>query len=82
MWYLQEIKNYMPTYRHTDYLEVVSYLHSDFDGYVDTKKSTSRYIFLFVGGDVSWKSNKQIIITLSIMETKFIACYKATSQTL
>lgn len=56
--YLQGTNDHMPTYRHTDLLEVVGYSDSDFAGCVDTRKSTSRYIFLFAGGAVSWRSVK------------------------
>ena len=60
-------------YRRTDNLEVVGYSDSDFSGCVDSRKSTSRYIFLFVGGAVSWKSNKQTL-------TEFVSCFKATTH--
>ena len=51
--YLQRIKHYILTYRYTDHLEVVGYLDLDFGGCIDTKKSTSEYIFFLAGGAVS-----------------------------
>ena len=46
-------------YRQTDNLDLVGYSDADFTGSVDSRKSTSRYIFIMVGGAVSWKSVKQ-----------------------
>jgi hypothetical protein len=54
MRYLQGTKDYKLTYRHTDHLEVVGYSDSDFAGCVDTRKSTSGYIFLLAKGAISW----------------------------
>ena len=54
--YLQGTKDHMLTYRHTNSLDVVGYSDADFKGYVDDKKSTTGYIFIIVGGVVSWWS--------------------------
>ena len=53
MRYLQGIKDYMLMFRQTDNLNLVGYSDADFDGCVDSRKSTSRYIFIMVGGVVS-----------------------------
>jgi len=45
-------------YRWTDNLEVVGHSDSAFAGYVDSRKSISRYIFIFAGGAVFWRSTK------------------------
>ena len=58
MRYLQGTKDYMLMYRRTDNLEVIGYSDSDFVGYVDSRKSTSGYIFMMAGGAVSWRSAK------------------------
>jgi len=77
---LQGTKDYMLTFRRTDTLEVVGYSDSDMAGCVDTKKSTSCYIFLFAEGAISWKSVKQSLTATSTMEAEFISCFEATSQ--
>ena len=56
--YLQGTKENMLMYRRMDNLEIIGYSDSDFDGCVDSHKSTSGYIFMFAGGAVSWKSAK------------------------
>jgi hypothetical protein len=48
----------MLTYRRSDKLEVVGYIDADFAGCVDSRKSTSVYIYTLAGGAISWKSSK------------------------
>ena len=67
-------------YRQTDNLEVTGYSNSDFANCVDSWKSISGYIFMFVGGTVSWRSAKQTLATTSTMEVEFISCFEATSH--
>ncbi|KAL0413871.1 UNVERIFIED_CONTAM: Secreted RxLR effector protein [Sesamum radiatum] len=80
MRYLQGTKDYMLMYRRTENLEVVGYLDSDFAGCVDSRKSTSGYIFMIASGAVSWKSAKQTLIATSTMEAEFVSCFEATSH--
>ena len=80
MRYLQGTKDYMFMYRQTDNLDLVGYSDVDFTGCVGSHKSTSRYIFIMAGGDVSWRSVKQTLIATSTMEVEFVSCYEATSQ--
>ena len=44
--YLQGTKEYMLTYRRSDYLEVIGYSDSDYAGCVDTRKFTCGYLYL------------------------------------
>lgn len=78
--YMQATKNFMLTYKNSDNLEVVGYSDSDFAGCVDTKKSTSGYIFTLAQGAISWKSSKQTLTASSTMQAEFVACYEATGQ--
>jgi hypothetical protein len=82
MRYLQGTKGYSLTFKHADSLEVFGYTDSDFAGCVDSRKSTSGYIFFLAGGAISWKSSKQTIVATSTMEAEFIACYEITTQAL
>ncbi|XP_072072045.1 secreted RxLR effector protein 161-like [Arachis hypogaea] len=78
--YLQGTKDFMLTYRQTDSLKIVGYSDLDLAGCVDSRKSTSGYIFMLADGAVSWKSAKQSLVATSTMEAEFIACFEATSQ--
>ena len=51
--YLQGTKGLMLTYKKSDTLEIKGYSDSDFAGCVDTKKSTSGYVFTLGGGAIS-----------------------------
>jgi hypothetical protein len=67
------MKNDMLTYRRSDKLEVIGYTDFDFMSCVDSLKSTSGYIFMLVGGAISWRSAKQSMIASSTMTAEFIA---------
>jgi len=56
--YLQGTKDYMLIYKRSDDLEVIGYSDSDFAGCVDSRKSTSGYIFMLASGAISWRSAK------------------------
>uniref|UniRef100_A0A2N9FGB3 Retrovirus-related Pol polyprotein from transposon TNT 1-94 n=1 Tax=Fagus sylvatica TaxID=28930 RepID=A0A2N9FGB3_FAGSY len=53
---------------------------SDFAGCIDSRKSTSGYIFLMASGAVSWRSAKQTLTATSTMEAEFVSCFEATSH--
>ena len=49
------------------------YVDADWTGDLDGWKSTSRYLFIFAGGAVSWQSRLQKCVALSTTEAKYIA---------
>ncbi|XP_040361834.1 secreted RxLR effector protein 161-like [Rosa chinensis] len=79
--YLQKTKSHMLVYRQVKKLELVGYNDSDFAGhYPDSKKSTSSYVFMLVGGAVAWKTMKQSLISTSTMQAEFIAIYEGVCE--
>ena len=70
----------MLMYRRTNNLEVIGYFDVDFAGCVDSRKSTSGYIFMLASGAVSWRSAKQTLTATSTMEAEFVSCFEATSH--
>ena len=70
----------MLTYQRSNHLEIIGYSNSDFVDCIDSKRSTSSYVFMLVEGVVSWKSVKQSLIATFAMEAEFIACYEASNQ--
>ncbi|XP_074266262.1 secreted RxLR effector protein 161-like [Silene latifolia] len=78
--YLQGIKDYMLMFRRTENLEVVGYSDSDYAGCIDSRKSTSGYVFMLADGAVSWRSVKQTLTATSTMEAEFVSCFEATSH--
>ena len=61
-------------------MDVVGYSDSDFASCLDSRKSTSGYVFLLAGGAISWRSAKQTLVATSTTEAKFVSCFEATSQ--
>ena len=59
---------------------MIGYSYSDFAGCVDSRKSTSGYIFKLADGVVSWRSAKQTLTATSTMEAEFISCFEAISH--
>ena len=80
--YLQGTKDDMLTYRRSKQLEVIEYSDSDFAGCLDSRKSTSGFVFLLATGAISWKSVKQSTIASSTMEAEFVACVEASNHAL
>ena len=70
----------MLMYRRTDSLEVIDYSDADFTGCVDSRKSTSGYIFKLADGVVSWRSTKQTLNATFTMETEFVSYFEASSH--
>ena len=56
MKYLKRTKEYMLTYKSLDQSEIVGFSDSYFAGCLNIRKSTSGYVFLLIGGAISWTS--------------------------
>nr|KYP43760.1 Retrovirus-related Pol polyprotein from transposon TNT 1-94 [Cajanus cajan] len=90
--YLQGTKDHMLAYKKFDQLQVIVYSDSDFattknmqfsdhqNRYPNDQKSTYNFVFMMVGGVISWKSVKQTLITTSTMGAEYVTCCEATCQ--
>ena len=54
-------------------LKLQDYVNADFAGDVDSRKSTTRFVFTLGSTTISWASNLQKITTLSTTETVYVA---------
>ncbi|RVW71052.1 Retrovirus-related Pol polyprotein from transposon TNT 1-94 [Vitis vinifera] len=72
MRYLQGTKYYKLMYKRISNLEVDGYSNSDFAGCVDSRKSTSGYIFILVGEVISWRTIK-VEVEASTIDIKYLA---------
>lgn len=62
--------------------DLIGYSDSDFAGDLNTRKSTTGYIFMLNGGPISWASQKQSGIALSTTEAEFMAGCEAAKSLL
>ena len=59
---------------------LVGYTDSDYAGDMDTRRSTSGYIFLHLGGAISWGSKRQSCTAISTTEAEYVAASNATQE--
>ncbi|MCO5596081.1 hypothetical protein L7F22_050139 [Adiantum nelumboides] len=60
--------------------ELTGFCDSDMAGDVDTRKSTSGYVFTLARGAVSWCSRLQKIVALSTIEAEYISGIEASKE--
>ena len=58
------------------------FVDADFDGDVDTRRSTIDFVFNLFGGPISWRSCLQPITALSTTEAEYIDITKAAKKAL
>ena len=64
------------------FLSVCGYADADFAGDIDNRRSTTGYVFMLVGGHVSWKSTLQATVALSTTEVEYMAATEAAKEAL
>ena len=60
--------------------ELDAYVDASFAGDVDTRRSTTGYVFKISGGPVSWQSRMQTSVALSSMKAEYMAASSATQE--
>jgi len=80
--YIKGTMDYGITYKGGGSLEPIGYVDFNYAGCKDTKWSTEGNIFMVAGGPISWECKRQDTVTLSMVETEFMAFSKATTQAL
>ncbi|KAG9450658.1 hypothetical protein H6P81_010623 [Aristolochia fimbriata] len=59
---------------------LIGYTDSDYGGDIDSRKSTSGYVFNIGSGAFSWSSKKQAVVALSTCEAEYVAAASCTCQ--
>ena len=57
-------------------LKTLGYTDSDFQGDIDSSKSTSGYVFTLNGGAICWRSVKQTCVADSTTEAEYVVHLK------
>jgi hypothetical protein len=60
----------------------VGFTNSDYAGYLDTRKSTSEYIFKYGNVAISWRSKLQDCTATSMTEAEYVASSDAVKEAL
>ncbi|XP_042951770.1 secreted RxLR effector protein 161-like [Carya illinoinensis] len=60
--------------------ELEGFVDTDYAGSVDTRKSSTGYVFTAFGGTISWKSNLQSVVALSTTEAEYVAMTEAIKE--
>lgn len=65
---------------HSDQLAPIRYTNLDFQSYMDSRQSTSNFVFTLSGATIIQKSVKQSCIVNSTMEAKYIATFEVEKE--
>ena len=78
--YIKNTMDHGLTYTRGAGLSPQAYVDSDYGGCLDTRRSTSGYVFLMAGGPVAWSSKRQATVALSTVEAEYVAMSRCTQQ--
>ena len=80
--YLRKTSNIGITYGTTaaSSNDVIGFSDSDWAGDLDTRRSTTGYVFLLSNGAISWKSKRQPTVALSSTEAEYMAITDASKE--
>ena len=61
-------------------VETVGFVDSDYGSDLDTRRSTTGYVFMLAGGAISWESRRQRTVALSTTEAEYMALTAAIKE--
>lgn len=80
--YLKQTRNYYLYLGAGEDQMLLGYTDSDWADDIETRRSTSGFVFLLGDGAISWASRRQSCVTLSSMEAEYVALSEACQEAL
>jgi hypothetical protein len=77
--YVSTTSSYGITYG-SDSIGIVGYCDADYAGDIDTRRSTTGYLFMMGGGAISWSSKRQATVAASTVEAEYMAAAAASQR--
>ena len=78
--YISHTKDLGLKFQKIDNFELTGFCDSDWGGCVDTRRSTSGYVFMLGGAAVSWSSKRQATVAMSSCEAEYLAASHAAKE--
>ena len=78
--YLQATTTHGIQFGHCKIDGLIGYSDADWAGDIESRRSTSGYVFVMNGGCISWRSKKQRTVALSSTEAEYMALSEATQE--
>jgi Reverse transcriptase (RNA-dependent DNA polymerase) len=78
--YVQKTKSFCLTFVRQGEIKLTGYCDADWESCVDSRRSTSGYVFILGGGAISWSSRRQKSVSLSTCEAEYVAACEATRE--
>lgn len=82
MRYLKGTMDLAITYNGNEGLNLFGYSDASYADHLDTRRSTTGYVYMMAGGPVTWQSKSQPTVALSTMEAEYMALASASQEAL
>jgi len=78
--YLLNTENLGILYQGHDISDIKGFSDADYAGDVETRRSTTGYLFTLAGGAITWASKRQTTVSLSTTESEYISASTAIKK--